>query len=55
MDFVARVKNQLDVTGWLRSKIERQIRLLEERKRALITAAVTGQIDVTTVRGADVS
>lgn len=29
--------------------------LVEERKRALITAAVTGQIDVTTARGADVS
>jgi type I restriction enzyme, S subunit len=35
--------------------VRRQIDLLEERKRALITAAVTGQIDVTTARGADVS
>lgn len=35
--------------------LNRQIELLEERKRALITAAVTGQIDVTTARGADLS
>lgn len=30
---------------------EKQTRLLAERRRALITAAVTGQIDVTTARG----
>ncbi|MFD5681998.1 restriction endonuclease subunit S [Streptomyces bacillaris] len=30
---------------------EKQTRLLTERRRALITAAVTGQIDVTTARG----
>ncbi|WP_078863436.1 restriction endonuclease subunit S [Streptomyces sp. AcH 505] len=30
---------------------EKQTRLLSERRRALITAAVTGQIDVTTARG----
>ena len=35
--------------------VGRQVALLRERKRALITAAVTGQIDVTTARGADVS
>ncbi|GGV15692.1 hypothetical protein GCM10010182_40840 [Actinomadura cremea] len=29
---------------------ERQVELLEERRRALITAAVTGQLDVTTAR-----
>ncbi|MFC5262513.1 restriction endonuclease subunit S [Kribbella qitaiheensis] len=33
----------------------RQERLLSERRQALITAAVTGQIDVTTARGVDVS
>lgn len=31
--------------------IERSTKLLAERKRALITAAVTGQLDVTTARG----
>jgi type I restriction enzyme S subunit len=39
----------------LRRVIHGSSYLLEERKRALITAAVTGQIDVTTARGADVS
>jgi len=33
---------------------QRQVDLLAERRQALITAAVTGQIDVTTARGADV-
>ncbi|MFD0851209.1 restriction endonuclease subunit S [Actinomadura adrarensis] len=32
-------------------KLDRQRSLLEERRRALITAAVTGQLDVTTARG----
>jgi type I restriction enzyme S subunit len=31
-------------------RIDRHTRLLEERKHALITAAVTGQFDVTTAR-----
>ncbi|MBC8093411.1 MAG: restriction endonuclease subunit S [Pseudonocardia sp.] len=35
------------------SAVARQIGLLEERRRALITAAVTGEIDVTTARGVD--
>src|SRR5262249_6910317 len=35
--------------------IEYSIDLLAERRQALITAAVTGQIDVTTARGVDVS
>lgn len=49
------VNGSLAEIGRLRSALVRQIDLLEERKRALITAAVTGQIDVTTARGADVS
>ncbi|MFD0772852.1 restriction endonuclease subunit S [Streptomonospora algeriensis] len=39
----------------LQSAMDRQLALLTERRQALITAAVTGQIDVTTARGADVS
>jgi type I restriction enzyme, S subunit len=35
----------------LENMIEKQIALLTERRQALITAAVTGQIDVTTARG----
>lgn len=34
--------------------LERSVSLLQERKRSLITAAVTGQLDVTTARGPDV-
>ncbi|GAA5199590.1 hypothetical protein GCM10023322_75550 [Rugosimonospora acidiphila] len=37
------------------SLMTRQIELLTERRQALITAAVTGQFDVTTARGADLS
>jgi type I restriction enzyme S subunit len=36
-------------------RVQRQLDLLAERRQALITAAVTGQIDVTTARGVDVS
>jgi type I restriction enzyme S subunit len=35
--------------------IDRQLVLLAERRQALITAAVTGQIDVTTARGVEVA
>ncbi|WP_083931711.1 restriction endonuclease subunit S [Nocardiopsis salina] len=52
---VAYVNSALEQVEELRVSLGRQIELLKERKRALITAAVTGQIDVTTARGADVS
>jgi len=39
----------------LQSAIQRQVAVLVERRQALITAAVTGQFDVTTARGADLS
>ncbi|MGH3679102.1 MAG: N-6 DNA methylase [Natronosporangium sp.] len=39
----------------VRRKVSQQLTLLEERRRALITAAVTGEIDVTTAPGVDVS
>lgn len=52
---VAEVNGSLAEASRLRTGLIRQIELLEERKRALITAAVTGQIDVTTARGADLS
>ncbi|MBB4942495.1 type I restriction enzyme S subunit [Streptosporangium album] len=50
-EVVKRVKEQQAMTGSLRSRIGRQLKLLAERKQALITAAVTGRIDVTTARG----
>lgn len=39
----------------VRRRIARQVTLLAERKQALITAAVTGQLDVTTARRVEVS
>ncbi|MET8331103.1 restriction endonuclease subunit S [Streptomyces sp. NPDC005181] len=54
-DLVARISHgrvQLDA---LRPKVNRQLDLLAERRQALITAAVTGQIDVSTASGRDVT
>ncbi|GAA4975189.1 restriction endonuclease subunit S [Actinoplanes utahensis] len=48
---VARVESENLGTRSLREKIERQLALLSERRQALITAAVTGQIDVSTASG----
>lgn len=42
-------------TSKARAAMESQIRLLTERKRALITAAVTGEFDVTTASGRGVA
>ncbi|MBG0816063.1 restriction endonuclease subunit S [Planomonospora sp. ID82291] len=53
-EMVRRVTEQHAVTGALREKVSRQLELLAERRQALITAAVTGRIDVTTARGAGV-
>jgi type I restriction enzyme S subunit len=44
-----------DSTERTSNLLKRQLALLTERRQALITAAVTGQIDVTTARGVDVS
>lgn len=44
---VARLAERTALTKELVSILEQQIRFLHERRRALITAAVTGQIDVT--------
>jgi len=46
-----RFDRELGETLALRSAIDSQLSLLAERRQALITAAVTGQIDVTTARG----
>jgi type I restriction enzyme S subunit len=42
-------------TSQARAAMEHQVRLLAERKRALITAAVTGEFDVTTATGRGVA
>jgi type I restriction enzyme S subunit len=50
-----------DVDAWLKdvgrseATLRQQLSLLAERRQALITAAVTGQIDVTTARGLSLS
>ncbi|WP_147263863.1 hypothetical protein [Prauserella sp. PE36] len=48
--FVQEVEDNRRLTDGLRHKINRQLALLAERRQALITAAVTGQLDVTTAR-----
>jgi len=45
----------LDASRNLAEALDRSVRLLSERKRALITAAVTGEFDVTTASGRGVA
>lgn len=47
---VKRVSRAADTSNELRASVARQLDLLAERRQTLITAAVTGQLDVTTVR-----
>lgn len=47
----ATVRQSLDAHDALRSRVARHAALLAERRTALITAAVTGQIDVSTASG----
>lgn len=44
---------QVEQTSRLKSSIARQVTLLSERRQALITAAVTGQLDVSTACGGE--
>jgi len=46
---------QAGLNRGMRSEIGTQLDLLQERKRALITAAVTGEFDVTTATGRGVA
>jgi len=46
-ELVREVRKRLDVLARAKTKVDRQLELLTERRQALITAAVTGQIDVT--------
>lgn len=52
---ISAIEEQLAPSAQLRALIGRQLDLLAERRQALITAAVTGQIDVTTAREVDTS
>ena len=46
-ELVASLDRQVDVADSLRDKLRRQIVLLAEHRQALITAAVTGQLEIT--------
>jgi type I restriction enzyme, S subunit len=46
-----RIEDLFEQISSQRSLLDRQVELLAERRQALITAAVTGQIDVTTAHG----
>ncbi|MFF3299963.1 restriction endonuclease subunit S [Streptomyces sp. NPDC002908] len=49
--FVREIREGMAATDKLRQAVTRQLALLAERRQALITAAVTGQIDVSTASG----
>ncbi|WP_314220911.1 restriction endonuclease subunit S [Streptomyces zaehneri] len=55
LDLVKRVGQQRSNLDALRDKVARQATLLAERRQALITAAVTGQFDVSTASGRNVT
>jgi type I restriction enzyme, S subunit len=52
-EIVSRIRESNAQTDRLVDAVSSQVELLAERRQALITAAVTGQLDVTTARGAD--
>ena len=53
-EIIGRVGEQTAAVDRLADRLKRQAKLLAERRQALITAAVTGRIDVTTARGVEV-
>jgi type I restriction enzyme, S subunit len=52
-ELVQKVHAQQAANQRMKHSLTRQVALLAERRQTLITAAVTGQIDVTTARGVD--
>ncbi|HCA87248.1 MAG TPA: hypothetical protein DEQ61_18270 [Streptomyces sp.] len=54
-DLTSQVQKRLQATTALRKLLGRQLALLTERRQALITAAVTGQFDVSTASGRNVT
>ena len=51
IEICTRIRQSLDVSEPLRSEIQSSLNLLAERRAALITAAVTGQIPLEAMRG----
>ncbi|MET8490888.1 hypothetical protein ABZW51_08790 [Streptomyces cellulosae] len=54
-EFLHAIRQGTAQTQHLRSLVQRQLALLTERRQALITAAVTGQFDITTAGGRNVT
>jgi type I restriction enzyme S subunit len=54
-EIVSRVESSQRTVGQLRAKIGSQLELLAERRQALITAAVTGEFDVSSASGKGVT
>ncbi|WP_406358062.1 restriction endonuclease subunit S [Streptomyces sp. NBC_01635] len=54
-EMVERVQQQRTILDALRTKVAQQTVVLSERRQALITAAVTGQFDVSTASGRNVT
>lgn len=52
---VQEIQSGLQGTGRLRTAVALQLSLLAERRQALITAAVTGQFDVSSASGRNVT
>lgn len=52
---VTRLRTEVGSLDLLKQKLARQNTLLAERRQALITAAVTGQFDVSTASGRNVT
>ncbi|CAL9636191.1 Type-1 restriction enzyme EcoKI specificity protein [Streptomyces sp. enrichment culture] len=52
---VSQVHEELQATATVRVLLNRQLALMAERRQALITAAVTGQFDVSTASGRNVT
>ncbi|RDD89791.1 hypothetical protein DVZ84_07040 [Streptomyces parvulus] len=55
MQLTRTIKRQINAIDRQRLFRQRQLALLAERRQALITAAVTGQFDVTTASGRNVT
>jgi type I restriction enzyme, S subunit len=54
-EIVRRIDSNLTTIQQAVAKVTRQVELLKERRQALITAAVTGQFDVSTASGRNVT
>jgi len=54
-ELVAAITRRLDMVARAKAELSRQLELLAERRQALITATVTGQLDISTASGRGVT